>query len=883
MDRTTLQFDGVRNPQLLAALLAAVVLSLVVVGVWQFVRRRWRYGMTCMAAALGPPVFVPLLVTDGVMRYFRGESRRAKGPLLAAAAVTAATLGGVALVMATGRSVHAMWMAALGLWVAMAVGVFYAAVFSHIGTRRITTLMILRSTAIIALLLILFKPAISVQPDIASSKPYRPILVDRSGSMSIPPPERSMAKSRYAQAVKLLALERAKIEEHFRPVWYHFGEDVNAAESLSAMSLMEPRGKGTESSDLAKAIRKSAENYTADELPGVLVLSDGIHNASSFARLSDVVTDAGVPVFAVGVGSKSDTSSTGRNLRLAEVNVPVEVIKNNVTTIRARVGMTGFAGDPGELRVREQGSGEPIAVQRLWTDKNSETLTVELKWTPKTVGPPDKEGNSPSSAVRKLFISVPVKEGEAIKADNEIEAHVLVTEPRLRVLYVEGQMRPEYRFLKRMFDTDPNVQYVALIRVSENRFWSYGRLDGKAVTHLPTTDEDFKRWDVIILGSLDRSFLEPRRGGAGRMSKIRDFVNNGGGLLMLGGQQSFGPGGYTGTDVEKVLPVVVGGRGMKQEATPFLPKLTALGERHPILEGITGYFTGPGGAKPKEGLAKLPLLRGCVAVERVKATASLLAVHPASKDSTGAPLVVLAVHQYGAGRAAAFTPDTTWQWYLPLRAMGADSPYERFWGQLVRWLAKVDTKSKESKPSVLLRLDHSYIQVGQTIKISARIQDEKGRAVPDGQATCTISEVNGTSDPETLPLAAQAGGKLFTGTYRPIKDGQYLVKVVASDTKGTPLGEDELKLLAAPFSAELATVALNDANLRNIAYRTHGKYFDLAGLPEVIDEIIERQKMAAGPVPKSHQYPLYNFTLLFLIFVALLTAEWITRRSWQLR
>ena len=92
-----------------------------------------------------------------------------------------------------------------------------------------------------------------------------------------------------------------------------------------------------------------------------------------------------------------------------------------------------------------------------------------------------------------------------------------------------------------------------------------------------------------------------------QLQKLAAFVNRGGGLLMLGGHNSFGPGGFGGTKLAEVLPVKMGSRAMPQEFTPFLPQLTASGLGHPIFEGITDYFFGPNNRKPDP---KLPLLPG---------------------------------------------------------------------------------------------------------------------------------------------------------------------------------------------------------------------------------------------------------------------------------
>jgi uncharacterized membrane protein len=421
---------------------------------------------------------------------------------------------------------------------------------------------------------------------------------------------------------------------------------------------------------------------------------------------------------------------------------------------------------------------------------------------------------------------------------------------------------------------------MGLVRITGNRFWAQGDIAGRKLDKLPETDADFGLFDVMILGDLDRTFLTREQ-----MARIRKFVNDGGALLMLGGHNSFGPGGYGGTDVEAVLPVTVGSRAQPQETTPFVPRLTAAGEAHLVLEGLKDFFSGPGGRKPGENSPKLPELLGCVTVVDAKPAAALLALHPTRKVE-GRPMVVLAVQRFGAGRSAAFTADTTWTWYLPLRGMGRESPYERFWGQLVRWLANVETKARESKPSVVIRLDRTYLRVGQgPVKVLARVQDDKGRPADSAQVSCTLTPLAGEAKAETMPMSPRMGDRLFEAELRPPREGKYKVAVAALDGAGSPLGGDEQALLVVPYSKEMDRLGRNDGLLQLLADRSDGRRVELAGLPDLIDQIVRRQrdKGSLDEAPEGEVYRLFDFPLLFFAFVVLLTGEWLLRRHWHLR
>ncbi|MFB3893800.1 MAG: glutamine amidotransferase [Phycisphaerae bacterium] len=873
MENLSLQFQGTGDNSLLLLVLAAVMMLLAAWAVVQFVGRRWRYGALCLAAALGPATAVGALVVDTVRKYADGNGRGAKASLTAALALVAGSLLALALALGS-RTSGAIWMAALGIEVILAVGVFYSAVYAHLGTGRMTALMALRCAAILALLLVLFKPVITMTPS-GADKPYLEVLVDRSGSMATI--DEANVPTRYAQAVQMLAGQRARIEKHFRPVWRHFAASAYSADSLDEMARLTPSGEGTGGTNLAAAIRTAATEYPKGDVAGVILISDGIHNAPDL--YTEAADQAGLPIHTVAVGSTSEKFAGRKNLQLVSVEAPLEAVVNNITTVKANIRITGYPDTTNQVRLAEEGLPAPLIEQRTATG-NVFTDTVAFRWTPRDAAP--RTATAPSAAVRKLKVTLGPQPGEAVADDNETEVHVLLTNPRIRVLYIEGTMRPEYRFLKRFLEKDPNVEFMGMVRTAPvgNRFWAQGSLGGKQLATLPATDDDFKLFDVLILGDVDRTFLTDNQ-----MARVRQFVNDGGGLIMTGGRNSFGPGGYADTDIEKAMPVMMGNRSTPQETTEFVPQLTAVGQAHPIFEGLSGFFHGPGGAKPDDKLPKLPNLTGCVTVPSVKPGAMVLAIHPSRSNESG-PLTVLAAQPFGAGRTVAFTADTTWNWDLAMKAAGVESPYERFWGQLLRWTAGVDTKTRQTASACVLRIESCYAQVGDAVKVLARVQDTKGQAPESAQVTVNVVGADRGGQGEQVDMKPGAGRGLFEGTWRPKAEGRFTIKATAvGGSDKAQLGADELPLKVERHQAEMDRLARDDGPLQLIADRSGGNFAQLSALPDLIDRIIERQQSRAAPSPQSHNFPSYDpaaLGLIFFGFVAILTAEWMLRRNWQL-
>ncbi|MCP4378417.1 MAG: VWA domain-containing protein, partial [bacterium] len=251
---------------------------------------------------------------------------------------------------ASGSSGGMFWLCVLLIEVALAVGVFYASLYSHLGVGRLVSLMSLRCAAIGALMLILFKPAIHVAVGADTSRPLLPILVDRSGSMA------TMDQgdvTRYAQVVVALSAHQERIERYFRPLWFHFAESTEEAESLNALSRIGPKGEGTDGTDISAALAAAAAVRDREEPAGILMFSDG--NPTKGSSVTQMAREAAVPTFAIGVGNRSDAISARPNIEMLSADMPFEAVKNNVTTLNVRVRITALPNSAVQLVLREQG------------------------------------------------------------------------------------------------------------------------------------------------------------------------------------------------------------------------------------------------------------------------------------------------------------------------------------------------------------------------------------------------------------------------------------------------------------------------------------------------------------------------------------------------
>jgi uncharacterized membrane protein len=195
-----------------------------------------------------------------------------------------------------------------------------------------------------------------------------------------------------------------------------------------------------------------------------------------------------------------------------------------------------------------------------------------------------------------------------------------------------------------------------------------------ALAKFPETPEALKAYDVVILSDVDsdsivlypteRSTRAPM--GPNRLKSIRDYVWQGGALVMIGGYATFvgrhNAGNWHGTPVEEALPVDCLAVDDDRMETPEGVTVEVKQPQHPIMQGIRW--------------SPSPIFNGYNRVV-AKKSAKVLAI----LKETSEPLIV--VWSFGKGRAMAFTSDIAPHWGAGFQEW---KYYEQFWNQTLDWL-----------------------------------------------------------------------------------------------------------------------------------------------------------------------------------------------------
>ncbi len=464
-----------------------------------------------------------------------------------------------------------------------------------------------------------------------------------------------------------------------------------------------------------------------------------------------------------------------------------------------------------------------------------------------------------------------------------------------RVLYVGGRPNWEYKFLNRAVQADDQIQLVGLMRVAlrEPRFDFRGRAgetsnplfrgfgdqsreeaaryDEPVLTRLNTRDEfelrgGFPRtpaelygYAAVILDDVEAAFFAPDQA-----ALLERFVSQrGGGLLMLGGAESFHQGGYQQTPIGEMLPVYLD-RPDPHKGTPALNWNLA---REGWLQSWARLRDTE--AAEKERRQEMPVFHVFNRVRSVKPGASVIAT---ATDEHGAEHPALVTQRFGRGRTAALMAGDMWRWGM--RDASARDDLEKAWRQLLRWLVADVPRAVE------LTVETPGNQPSGAVRLEVRARDPQFQPLDDASVTIEVQPVfmdQTNSHSAVLQLRAEPSSSepgLYEATYVPRQNGGYQATASVTNMVGVEVGRAVAGWSADLAADEFRSLEPDVALLDSIARHTGGQVVPLGKLAEFARSLPSRH----APLMESVTLPLWHTPWLFAFALACFLGEWALRR-----
>jgi uncharacterized membrane protein len=703
------------------------------------------------------------------------------------------------------------------------------------GFRHRLVLTVLRLAVLSLVLFCLFRPVLVVKAAVPQQN-FLGILIDDSRSMQIADVN-GQARSAFVkqnltgpEATALKALSSRFVLRNFKF-------------SASAQRLASPDDLtfGGAQTKLGTALDGARQELAGLPLAGLVVVTDGADTTD--AELSEALLAlkaANVPVFTVGLGRETLT----KDVQIDRVSTPTAALKGTSLMVDALVTQTGYAGETVTLDVEDE--GRIVGSQEFKLPIDGEPAAVRVRFTASDPGP------------RVFRFRISPRVGELVTQNNQRDALVDVYDRTEKILYFEGEPRPEQKFIHRAVDDDKNLQVVTLVRTADNKYYRLVLDNAEQLAGgFPKTRDELFAYRGLILGSIEAGAFT-----GDQLRMISEFVERrGGGLLMLGGARSFSEGGFAGTPVADALPVVLQRVARTIDNLPLerlKVKPTRVGEGYAVTQ-IAGTE-----AASLARWNELPTLTSVNTLHDLKPGASLLLT---GTDERRRTVPVLAFQRYGRGKALAFAVQDSWQYQMNASIPLEDMTHENLWRQLLRWVV-------DGVPGpVELHTTSERVEAGEPVTLTAEVVDKSFVELNDARVVATVKDPQGNTQEVPMQWTGERSGE-YRATFTPPGDGLYTADVEAS-RQGKALGTSAIHVRAAPGDGEYFDATMHAARLKRIADETGGRFYttdNVSGLPEDL-------KYAGRGVTTVEERDLWHMPIVLLAIVALMGGEWAYRRA----
>lgn len=718
-----------------------------------------------------------------------------------------------------------LWLLAACIVVAVALIALSLWPRRQVGLGRLITVGLLQAALAALVLSLLWRPVLHVER-VRDRENVLAVVLDASSSMAYGEGQQSRLQEAVA-ALRNGTLEQ--LEQTFDVRLFTFAETTAPLESLEAVP---PPGPQTRIGDALTQVLQSAGIVP---LAGIVLFSDGAENGETLdeERLADIAS-YGVPVHAVGLGSERVLN----DVELEQLDLASRAPQG--ATLSARVGIRHHGARSTQLKVYDR--DVLIATRTVALESETGQTSVSI----------DVPAGEPGTHELRFVLDPLPEERNTI---NNARRHVLdVPATRRNVLYIEGEPRWEYKFLRRAAERDRALRVASLVRTTPNKYYRQGVLSPEELADgFPSRPEDLFAYDAVIIGSYEAASLRPEQHGL-----LRDFVDRrGGSVLMLAGRHGLGAGGWQNTAIAQALPVRLNGK----QASSFVQRParvqpTIYGADSPILR------LDPDPRTNVERWRSLPALADYQSLGRLKPGAIVLL--EATAERTRAPLLVW--QHYGRGAAFVLGTASTMRWQM--RLPPEDESHELFWRQLLHAIAST------APPRASIEAQRSAYDDERNVELEAQLRDERFEPINGASVKIRVSPESEPEFEQDMRPSGRGDGR-YVAAIDADSPGLYRIQMTAH-VGDREVGRAITHVLRTDGVAEHFGTHQHRDVLERIAQMTGGRYWALDDLDALADAI----PYSKAGVVERQTLDLWNLPIVFLTLLALKLGEWLVRLRW---
>ena len=703
--------------------------------------------------------------------------------------------------------------------------------------RRDRIILITFRVAVVATLLFaLLRPTIQLKLAVPQQN-FVGVLLDDSRSMQLADqqskPRSEFVKDQFGRVDGPLL---AALGKRFQLRVFRFSSHGERLQSSSDLTFA---GTGSRYSE---ALDRARDELSGLPVAGLVLVGDGADNSDTTMDESIVnLKGQGMPVFSVGVGR----DRLSHDVQVSRAETPRRALKGSNLVVDVVVSQTGYPGLKVPLIVED--AGRIVSTQEITLPPDGEAKTIKVRFLASETGP------------RQFRFRVPVQGSEEVPQNNQRDSLVEVYDRNERILFLEGELRWEMKFIEQAAKLDKNLSVPVLQRTAADKYLRLEVENGEELQGgFPSTRAELFGYRGIILGSGEASAftLEQQR-------MLADFVDvRGGGLLTLGGPLAFGEGGWTGTPLASALPVVIEAPGTRRDTPPvehLIVKPTPIGISHPATQITNNEADAP--AKWRE----LPPLTSVNPIFETKPGATTLLT--GLNADGGRDQIVLAYQRYGRGKSISFTVQDSWLWRMEARMPLTDTTHHTFWQRLLRWL--VDGVPDK----VMVSAGPDRVQKGEPVTLTADVVDLEYKGINNAHVTAQVTSPSGRVESVPMEWSVKREGE-YTARFTPTEDGLHKVRVGGTH-EVKDVGSGEVTVRVAPSDAEYFDAAMRAPLMKRLADETGGRFYRADDTSTLVDAIT----YSGRGITITEDRELWDMPIVLMLALLFMGSEWAYRRS----
>ncbi len=568
--------------------------------------------------------------------------------------------------------------------------------------------------------------------------------------------------------------------------------------------------------DISAALQHLRGQKEQLNIRAALLFTDGSYNMGQNPLYE--AGELGLPLYTVGIGDSSEQ----RDLVLTRVATNELVYNDTEVPVDVTLKSAGLGGE--RVEVVLSSGGKDLDRKQIVLQSGVREYPVQLAYTPEGEG------------VTRYTVRATSLKDELTSDNNRKVFFARILKSKLRVLIVAGGPSPDVSALKQTLHEEKNFAVQSLTHNSGGSFYE-GQLSRQL---LDSTD------CVVLVGF-------PTAGvPAAAINSLVSAISS-----------------------AKIPVMFVDGKNIDASALrPLIPLLplagmTATGnEQLVFFEPASAQKNHPiFGSVPSDAWEKLPPIFRKQVSYRTKAEAVVLGTVRVFTEVTNEPLIAL--RSVNGQKSLAILGYGIWRWRL--MAQGSQSTERAFSSLLsnaIRWL----TTREESKPVKVVTTKTLYTQ-GEPVELLGQVYDASRNPVENARLSVTVKR-----DAEEFETVLRpTGNGRYEGVFEGLAAGDYTLRASAG-VDGQQLGTDNGRFSVGELALEFLDTRMNVSLLRQLAFRTGGKYLSPGEVRALGGNIRADASFLPANVETSDDLELWNWKYMLALLVMLLASEWFLRK-----